>query len=82
MKIIFVLLPIVAVWLLSASEQGLIGSWSILISSASFVSFILCQNIAEKIEKIGFPGDAEPTSVSFGKEEHPPINAMTRRKEC
>lgn len=47
MKILSMLLSIMALWLLSASE--LIGSWAVLVSYAILFGFVACQYIAGKV---------------------------------
>ncbi len=46
MKYILMMLPIGAIWLLSANEQGLVGSWAIWTSLAILVGIGVCQYIA------------------------------------
>lgn len=47
MKIISVLLSIMALWLLSASE--IIGNWAVLVSYVILFGFVACQYIAGKV---------------------------------
>lgn len=50
MKIIFTLLPMAALWLLSANEQGLVGNIGVWTSLAIFLSFVVLQWIAGATE--------------------------------
>ena len=51
MKILFILMPITAVWLLSANEQGLIGTWAVWTSFIIAIGFVVAQIVAGKARR-------------------------------
>lgn len=50
MKYIIMLMPIAAVWLLSANEQGLIGSWAVWTSLALAAGLAITQVVAGRVK--------------------------------
>lgn len=53
MKYIFMMLPIAAIWLLSANEQGLVGSWAVWTSIGIILFFVAMMKLSDMVSSAG-----------------------------